>query len=36
VAAFDALVKSPETQLNTPYKVETGFGTHLVVVEARG
>ena len=36
VAAFDALVMSPDTQLNTPYKVKTEFGTHLVVVEERG
>ena len=36
VAAFDTLVMSPETELNTPYKVKTAFGTHLVMVEARG
>jgi len=36
VAAFDALVMSPDTQLKTPYKVKTAFGTHLVLVEDRG
>jgi len=35
VAEFDALVFSPDTELNKLYKVRTQFGTHLVTVAGR-
>ena len=35
VPEFDALVFSPDTELNKLYKVRTQFGTHLVIVSNR-
>lgn len=35
-SAFDEVVLSPETPLNTPCKVKSRWGTHIVQVEARG